>query len=246
MSSSALEVPRSSVGKSSASSVPERDAGHRGREHGDGRHDPDDRAALQEEHHLRDRRDEQCDDRDGLAAALLGEAAADDEPDEAGERGRHGAEQRDARAREVAHVLEVLVHQLRRRRVEDVGEEADRGEQREAAAVHACHQLAQLAARGSRCAPRRALYRVVSVSARAMRGARRSVSVPATYARRQPLSPMSMRQRDDCEREAEAGGEREHRGGVRPRAFGRLLDHRDPGDDERWCSRTRAAAPVRR
>ena len=38
-----------------------------------------------------------------------------------------------------------------------------------------------------------ALYRVVSVSARAMRGARRSVSVPATYARRQPLSPMSMR-----------------------------------------------------
>ena len=46
------------------------------------------------------------------------------------------------------------------------------------------------------------------------------------------VADVGERQRDDGEREAEAAGERQHRRGVRARAFGCLFDHRDAGDDQ--------------
>ena len=82
----------------------ERDPGRGGGQHRDRGRDPEQAAAVEEEDHLRRRRDQQRDDRDRLAAALLGEPAADHEADEAGERGGDRPEQRDAGVREVADV----------------------------------------------------------------------------------------------------------------------------------------------
>ena len=86
MSSRAFDVPRSSVGKSSASRVPSAMPGRGRGQHRDRGGDPEQAAAVEEEDHLRRRRDQQRDDRDRLAAPLLGEPAADHEADEAGKR----------------------------------------------------------------------------------------------------------------------------------------------------------------
>ena len=125
--SNAFDVPRSSVGNSSASSVPS--AMPAAAEVSTDTADviQSSGAALEEEDHLRRRGDQQRDDRDRLAARTARRggrrATRPIRPGSAVVTVRNSAM---PGAREVADVLEVLVHQLRRRRVEDVGEEPDR------------------------------------------------------------------------------------------------------------------------
>ena len=99
-------VPRTSVAKSSASSVPSTMPPAPAMKIDTRRHDPERGAAAEEEDHLGAGRDERERDRgDRAPAARFGEPAAEDDADEPGNDGSHRRKQRDAGVREVVDVI---------------------------------------------------------------------------------------------------------------------------------------------
>ena len=241
-------VPRTSVGNSSASSVPRARSRRPGQDDRDGRAIQSDRPADEEEHDLRERADPRPIAATGRRPRRSARRPPSRMPKQAGDAVGRRPEHADARVREAALVGEEPVRELRRRRAEHAGEERGGSEQHKPAPVGAVDDLTEPSA------PRRPRVRAPrsAGSREAVGGARVRNTIVA------PLTANAVRQASSAEIGRAEGGRPTARSPRRTPSpnvvtanaralFGCLLDHGDPRDDEDEFTnaRTSSWAPVK-